>query len=41
MELRFADEDLRRLYTDAKYGGKYPQGVVKAFREAVWSQCPR
>jgi len=35
MELRFADEDLERLYTDPKFGGEYPQGVVKAYRQLV------
>lgn len=36
MDLRFADKKLERLYTDATYRGKYPQGVVKAFRQAVF-----
>ena len=36
MDLRFADEDLERLYTDPRSGGKYPQGVVKAYRRLVY-----
>ncbi len=35
MELRFADEELQRLYTDPKFTAKLPQGVVKAFRDLV------
>ena len=35
MELRFADKGLERLYADARFPGKYSQGVVKAYRQLV------
>ena len=35
MEIRFADPDLERLYTDLKYGGGRAPGVVSGFRKRV------
>lgn len=35
METCFGDEALERLYTDHEAGGKYPQGVVTAYRRLV------
>ena len=35
MELRFADKDLERLYTDPQFTAKLSQGIVKAFRRLV------
>lgn len=35
MDFRFADDDLRRLYTDAGFNCGLPPEVVKAFRKRL------
>ena len=37
MELRFADPELERLYSDKKYMGKRGSNLVRAFRRRVFS----
>lgn len=33
MDVEFANDDLRRLYTDREYSGKHSTDVIKAFRK--------
>lgn len=35
MEIRFADADLDRLETDARFTGGYPPAVVKSYRKKL------
>jgi plasmid maintenance system killer protein len=35
MDVEFADDDLRKLYTDPKYNAGYSTEIIRSFRQKV------